>query len=54
MREAFKSTVWSSGCTSWYLDDTGTPLSYPFSMARYRKELKEPDLSDFDIDASTR
>lgn len=50
MREAFKSTVWASGCSSWYLDDTGTPLSYPFSMARYREELKEPVLSEFEID----
>lgn len=49
MREAFKGTVWAGGCDSWYLDDTGTPLSYPFSMARYREELEAPVLHEFEL-----
>jgi cation diffusion facilitator CzcD-associated flavoprotein CzcO len=50
MAEAFKSTVWASGCDSWYLDDNGVPSSYPFSMARYREELAEPALHEFELE----
>ena len=29
LAEAMKSTVWVTGCSSWYLDPEGTPRSGP-------------------------
>lgn len=40
--EAAKSTVWSTGCRSWYLDDRGVPAAWPWSFDRFRAEMAEP------------
>lgn len=42
-------TVWTGGCQSWYLDQTGTPVLWPFSFGQWVKEMREPDLADFDV-----
>jgi len=49
MRRRLKTTVWASGCTSWYLDATGEALSYPFPYSRFRAELRAPVLDDFEL-----
>lgn len=41
--EASKSTVWSTGCQSWYLDDRGVPAVWPWSFERFRAEMATPD-----------
>lgn len=48
LSEGVKKTIWSTGgCHSWYIDKTGTPNLYPFSPARFRKEMKDPDFSEY-------
>ena len=47
--EATANTVWVSGCNSWYLDDRGVPAAWPWTMARFRQMLAEPDLKDFEL-----
>ncbi len=47
--EAAKSTVWTTGCRSWYLDDRGVPAAWPWTFDRFREVMAEPDLDDFDI-----
>jgi cation diffusion facilitator CzcD-associated flavoprotein CzcO len=45
---ATQRTVWTTGCRSWYLDDRGIPASWPWTMAKFRAEMRAPDLSAFE------
>ena len=40
---AAKSTVWATGCRSWYLDDRGIPFAWPFTFSRFTEEMACPD-----------
>ncbi|MBW2393186.1 MAG: NAD(P)/FAD-dependent oxidoreductase [Deltaproteobacteria bacterium] len=46
--EAAKKTVWATGCRSWYLDDRGIPFAWPFPFSRFRAEMAEPKLEDYE------
>jgi cation diffusion facilitator CzcD-associated flavoprotein CzcO len=46
---AARNTVWVTGCRSWYLDDRGLPAVWPWPFPRFREELREPDLSAFEL-----
>ena len=48
-REAAKTTIWNSGCKSWYLDASGLPTAWPWTFDRFRDEMSKPRLSDFEI-----
>jgi cation diffusion facilitator CzcD-associated flavoprotein CzcO len=47
--EAAKSTVWSTGCRSWYLDDRGVPAVWPWPFTRFREEMAAPKMDAFDV-----
>jgi len=47
-REAALSSIWSTGCNSWYLDQDGVPATWPWGPTRFRKEMSRPDLDAFD------
>jgi len=47
-REAAQTTIWSSGCTSWYLDAQGVPMAWPWTFDRFREEMSKPRLADFE------
>lgn len=41
-------TIWASGgCTSWYMDKTGTPNLYPFPPQQYLDDMHAPDFSEY-------
>ena len=44
-----KNTVWVTGCRSWYLDDRGIPATWPWSFDRFRAEMREPALANFEL-----
>lgn len=46
--EAAKKTIWMTGCRSWYLDDRGVPAVWPWPFERFRAEMREPKLEDFE------
>lgn len=48
-REAAKSTIWASGCNSWYIDATGLPMAWPWTYDRFREEMHEPRFEDYEI-----
>ncbi len=48
-REAAKKTIWTSGCQSWYLDADGVPMAWPWTFDRFKDEMREPRLDDFDL-----
>jgi cation diffusion facilitator CzcD-associated flavoprotein CzcO len=47
--EAAKSTIWNSGCKSWYLDANGLPTAWPWTFDRFREEMVEPSLDDYEM-----
>ncbi len=47
--EAMKSTVWVTGCNSWYLDKDGVPNTWPWSAARFHKNMRRPNLAEFEL-----
>jgi len=47
--EAARSTVWVTGCKSWYLDDRGVPAVWPWTFTRFRQEMARPRLEDFEL-----
>jgi cyclohexanone monooxygenase len=49
VKEKMASSIWASGCRSWYLDKNGNVASYPWSYATFEREMRTPILNDFDI-----
>jgi cation diffusion facilitator CzcD-associated flavoprotein CzcO len=49
LRAGMDGTVWTSGCTSWYLGDGEVPVVWPYDRRRWREILREPVLEDYDI-----
>lgn len=47
--EAAKSTIWSSGCRSWYLDDRGIPMTWPWTFERFREEMAGPKPEAYEL-----
>jgi cation diffusion facilitator CzcD-associated flavoprotein CzcO len=46
---AAKTTVFGSGCTSWYLDAQGVPQTWPWSYQHFADSMKAPRFDDFEI-----
>ncbi len=46
---AMADTVWTTGCKSWYLDEDGVPITWPWSAKRFHKEMRTLKISDFDL-----
>jgi cation diffusion facilitator CzcD-associated flavoprotein CzcO len=46
--EAARHTIWGSGCRSWYLDDRGVPMSWPWTFERFREEMSAPKLENYE------
>jgi cation diffusion facilitator CzcD-associated flavoprotein CzcO len=47
--EASHNTIWSSGCRSWYLDDRGVPMVWPWPFSRFRSEMSAPKWEDYEL-----
>jgi cation diffusion facilitator CzcD-associated flavoprotein CzcO len=47
MRAAMPSTVWVTGCQSWYLGKDGMPELWPWTPDRHRHMLAQPAIDDF-------
>lgn len=49
LRTALPQTVWTTGCVSWYLGRDGLPELWPWTPARHREMLHEPELCDYEL-----
>jgi len=47
--EAAKKTVWVTGCRSWYLDDRGIPMVWPWTFDRFREEMAQPRQQAYEL-----
>lgn len=43
------NTIWTTGCNSWYINSNGDPVVWPWTLSQWNKEMKEPDLNDFEL-----
>jgi cation diffusion facilitator CzcD-associated flavoprotein CzcO len=46
-RKAATTTIWNTGCKSWYLDASGLPTAWPFTFDRFRAEMARPRFEDW-------
>lgn len=46
---AAKTTIFASGCTSWYLDANGVPITWPWSYQAFADEMERPRLADYGL-----
>ena len=49
VKERARTTIWTSGCRSWYLSEQGLPMNWPGSPAEFRRALAKPALADFEL-----
>jgi cation diffusion facilitator CzcD-associated flavoprotein CzcO len=47
-REAARSTIWNSGCRSWYIAADGLPMAWPWPFDRFREEMASPRFGDYE------
>ena len=45
---AAKGTIFASGCSSWYLDAEGVPMTWPWSYQAFSEAMANPMLDDMD------
>ncbi len=48
---AAKTTIFGSGCQSWYLDGEGVPASWPWSYEAFAEAMAKPVMSEFELAA---
>lgn len=44
VKAGLKNTSWVGGCQSWYLDQDGDPILWPYTWKRWVKEMAEPQM----------
>ena len=44
---AAKTTIFGSGCSSWYLDKTGIPATWPWGYQDFADAMAKPVMSEF-------
>jgi cation diffusion facilitator CzcD-associated flavoprotein CzcO len=49
IKDAMPQTVWTTGCSSWYLGKDGLPELFPWPPLRHRELLLQRDLTDFEV-----
>lgn len=53
LKAAARTTIWASGCHSWYLDKNGDPISWPWSGRQFRKHIQELRLQEYEFAPAT-
>jgi cation diffusion facilitator CzcD-associated flavoprotein CzcO len=48
VHSAMGNTTWATGCTNWYMDAEGTPVTYPWGPVHHRNLLAHPTLADYE------
>ena len=47
--EAARSTIWMTGCRSWYLDRRGIPATWPWTFDRFKAAMSGPVLEHYEL-----
>ncbi len=51
-REAARSTIWNTGCRSWYIAADGLPMAWPWTFDQFRAEMGNPRFEDYGLPSS--
>jgi cation diffusion facilitator CzcD-associated flavoprotein CzcO len=46
--ERARGTIFASGCSSWYLDAEGVPMTWPWSYQAFAEAMAHPELADME------
>ncbi|MCB2088599.1 MAG: NAD(P)/FAD-dependent oxidoreductase [Sphingomonadaceae bacterium] len=46
---AARGTIFASGCTSWYLDAEGVPMTWPWSYQDFEKAMETPEWEAYQV-----
>ncbi len=46
---AMKDTIWVTGCNSWYLDDHGVPITWPWTVRDFADSMERVVLEDYEL-----
>lgn len=46
---AAKTTIFASGCKSWYIGADGVPITWPWSYDRFSEEMAQPNLASYEL-----
>jgi len=49
LRVKADTSLWASGCKSWYLGKDGKVYTYPWPFQQFQAEMREPILEDFNL-----
>lgn len=49
MKAAMPQTVWTTGCSSWYLGKDGLPELFPWAADHYKELMRAPQVTDFEV-----
>jgi cation diffusion facilitator CzcD-associated flavoprotein CzcO len=47
--KAAKATIFGSGCTSWYLDAHGVPITWPWDYDTFAQKMEKPDFEAYEV-----
>ncbi|MBT6272615.1 MAG: NAD(P)/FAD-dependent oxidoreductase [Chromatiales bacterium] len=47
---AMKHTIWVTGCNSWYLDDRGVPITWPWTVQDFAHSMRQAVREDYDLE----
>ena len=45
--KAAGKTVWATGCNSWYLDDRGVPMAWPWTFREFQQRMAAPEMDAY-------
>ena len=48
-QEAASSTIWNTGCRSWYIAADGLPMAWPWTFDQFRSEMGNPRFNDYGL-----
>jgi len=48
-RAAARSTIWNTGCRSWYIAADGLPMAWPWTFDQFRAEMGKPRFEDYGL-----
>jgi cation diffusion facilitator CzcD-associated flavoprotein CzcO len=48
-----QNTIFATGCSSWYLDANGVPMTWPWPYERFVEVMQQPVWADFEMTTAT-
>lgn len=51
---AIPETVWTTGCTNWYMDEKGMPENWTGTPDEYRDVLRDPNYAEFTLESKSQ